>query len=555
MKSKLILTLFILLFGLFLGYTRFVNLNSLPPSLFSDEVDAQYQAFTFNHLKTDYFGNKFPIHFHSFADWRTPLTIYSTAFIQFILPGSTDISVRLSSAVFGIGFAIIMSLFIYKAVSPVSGAISLLFLSFSPWLIHYSRTGFEATGMLFCLSLNLLFFYQFTQKHRPLNLCLSIISLILSTYFYSTAKLFVIFMFLLELIIWRSEIIKIKTKNIFKILAICLVVALPLLRDTLWNRTGFRFSYISIFSNPQIGKNIDYLRYQDILIDHPQEIGVATPFSSKIFHNRLQYLWQNFYQNYVSSFSTDFLLLKGDSNLRQGFSDLGLIYPLDLILLLLGLFISFKNNKNRLSWFFLILLLLSPIPFSLTRDSTGPHATRLILFLIPFTYFISQIGLIISKRLLIPLATLYFVFFLNFWHYYSLHYPQISARFWHTGIKETILQTGLYPNTDIYFSNDPEPILPFFLFYSHYLPPKGTSVTQNINHLETDFFDGSLLDQHFYFGHLNWSSPPPSGLIVTTQEEIKNNLDFTANFKVILTFDKKYIEEPTYLLAKPINDN
>ncbi|MFA6518447.1 MAG: glycosyltransferase family 39 protein [Candidatus Shapirobacteria bacterium] len=554
MKFKLILTFFTLLIGLLLGYTRFTNLNSLPPSLFSDEVDAQYQAFVFNHLKTDYFGNRFPVHFHSFADWRTPLTIYVTALIQSAFPDFTDISVRLSSAIFGIGFVLVMSFFIYKAVSPISGVVSFLFLSFSPWLIHYSRTGFEATGMLFCLSLNLLFFYYYTKKHRLLFLTFSIVFLILSTYFYSTAKLFAVFIIVSEFFFWRSDIIKIKTRDMFKVLIISLIVALPLIRDTLLNRTGFRFSYISIFSNPQISKEVDFSRYQDILIDHPQEIGVVTPFSSKIFHNRLQYLWQNFYQNYISSFSTDFLLLKGDTNLRQGFADTSLLYPLDLILLLLGIYISFRKSKNNLNKFFLILLLLSPIPFSLTRDSLGPHATRLILFLLPFTYFISQVGLVINKRLLIPLTAIYFIFFLNFWHYYSLHYPQISARFWHTGIKETVLQVGLYPNTDIYFSNNPEPILPFFLFYSRYLP-QNTSITQNIKNISTDFFDGARLGEHYYFGHLNWSSPPPSGLVVTTQEEVKNNFDFATNYKIILTFDKKYIEEPTYLLAKPINEN
>jgi hypothetical protein len=554
MKSKLILALFIFSFVPFLAYTRLAKLDSLPPSLFSDEVDAQYQAFTFNRLKTDYFGNRFPVHFHSFADWRTPLTIYTTALIQSLVPNLTDISVRLSSAIFGIGFIVVMSLFIYKAISPVSGVISLVFLSFSPWLTHYSRTGFETTGMLFCLSLNLLFFYYYIKKHRLIFLTLSIVFLILSTYFYSTAKLFVVFIFLLEHIIWHSEIIKITITNIFKIFAICLVVALPLIRDTFLNRTSFRFSYISIFSNPQIAKDVDYHRYQDILIDHPQEIGVTTPFSSKIVHNRLQYLWQNFYQNYLSSFSTDFLVLKGDTNLRQGFSVTGLLHPLDLILILLGIFLSFRFKPTKFSWFFLILLLLSPIPFSLTRDSVGPHATRLILFLLPFTYFISQTSLVVNKRLLIPLASLYFIFFLNFWHYYSLHYPQISARFWHTGIKEAILQAGLYPNTNIYFSNNPEPILPFFLFYSKYLP-QNTFVTKSLKQISNDFFNGNQLGKHYYFGHLNWSSPPQSGLVVTTQEEIKNNLDFATNFKIILTFNKKYLEQPTYLLAKPINEN
>jgi len=548
MRSKLILTLPLLLFGFFLAYSRFGQLDTLPPSLFSDEVDAQYQAYILNKLGTDYFGNRFPTHFHSFADWRTSLSIYTTALVQTICPIVSDISVRVASAVYGLGFLLVFSLFIYRTLSPLSGLIAFVNLAFSPWLIHFSRTGFEVTGMLFCLSLSLLFF--------PKNLYLSAIFLITSAYFYSTAKLLIILIFILAFFIWRSEIVKIKAKNIFKILLLSLIVALPLLKDIVSNRAGFRFSYISIFSNPQISKDIDYLRYQDILIDHQGEIGVGTPLTSKVAHNRLQYLWQNFYRNYLSSFSTDFLFLKGDSNLRQGFSDTGLVYSLDLVLFFVGLFIAFhRHPKNKFNLFFLALLLISPIPFSLTRDSTGPHASRLILLLLPLTYFISQIGLVIKKSHLIILLPAYFLFFLNFWHYYSLHYPQISARYWHTGIKEALNQTRLYPEKNLYFSNNPEPILPFFLFYYRYLPPKGTSVTQNLGHYQDDFIDGTRLNGRYYFGHLNWSHPPQSGLIVTSREEIKEQPDFSRNFKIIQVFNKNYIEQPTYLLVQPINEN
>ena len=80
---------------------RLFNLNNLPPALFADEVDAGYQAKFFNQNHTDYFGNYFPSHFHSFSDWRTPLYIYSIAIFQ-KLPLNQDIATRLPSALFGI---------------------------------------------------------------------------------------------------------------------------------------------------------------------------------------------------------------------------------------------------------------------------------------------------------------------------------------------------------------------------------------------------------------------------------------------------------------------
>ncbi|MFA6369165.1 MAG: hypothetical protein WCX20_02180, partial [Candidatus Shapirobacteria bacterium] len=87
----------ILLFSFFLYLYKNTE---FPPSLFSDEVDINYQAFIFNNRNTDYFGNKFPIHFHSFVDWQPSFFIYSVALIQKIV-GHSDVSIRISSAIFG----------------------------------------------------------------------------------------------------------------------------------------------------------------------------------------------------------------------------------------------------------------------------------------------------------------------------------------------------------------------------------------------------------------------------------------------------------------------
>jgi 4-amino-4-deoxy-L-arabinose transferase-like glycosyltransferase len=97
-RFKIITLFLIFLLGLFF---RLNSLDTLPPSLFSDEVDILYQVKTLKEQGTDYFGHRFPTHFQSVSDWRTPFQIYSSYFISFFT--SKDfLIVRLPSVIFGV---------------------------------------------------------------------------------------------------------------------------------------------------------------------------------------------------------------------------------------------------------------------------------------------------------------------------------------------------------------------------------------------------------------------------------------------------------------------
>ena len=148
-KAKIFL-IFILALSLFL---RLFRVNTLPPALFADEVDAGYQAMIFNQNKTDYFGNKFPVHFHSFSDWRTSLYIYSISFFQNITNNS-DIAIRLPSVVFSV-----VSVYLFYLLT--NSLLASFLLAISPWSIHYGRTGFEVSGMLMCLLAGIYFWNDY----------------------------------------------------------------------------------------------------------------------------------------------------------------------------------------------------------------------------------------------------------------------------------------------------------------------------------------------------------------------------------------------------------
>jgi hypothetical protein len=421
-----------------------------------------------------------PTHFHSFSDWRTSAYIYSIALFQ-RLGVAPELSVRLPSAIFGI----VSVLIIYVITNSYIAA---FILSISPWAIHYSRTGFEVSGIVTVILLGIYFFQKFSRSKRRIYLFLSLIFLCLSPYFYSTAKIFLPIIFLIITLVWRKEIFSLRPREIIFFIGFAALLLSPMFIDTIRGRSGFRFSYIGIFTEPHREQVTDQLRYEDILLDHPNEIGIKTPFLSYLLHNKYQLVVQRFVNNYFSSYSTDFLFLSGDSNIRHGFGGYGLLYLLDAIFILFGLYQYFRSPTN-IGKLFLWLLILAPIPFSLTRDSLSPHSTRLILMLPSFIYFIS---LGIGKRYF--LLPLYLLFFLNFWHYYTIHYTQTSAVVWHSGMKQSVLLSNDYPEKNIYFSDTYEPFLPFFLFYHPYFPTNGLPLSQNITRTQNGYFDGQVLN-------------------------------------------------------------
>lgn len=563
MKLKYKITLLLLLI---FSFTLYLYKNTIvPPSLYSDEADISYQAFIFNKYHTDYYGNKFPIHFHSYSDWQPSLFIYTVALTQKFV-GHTDSSIRIPAAIFGaltvLIFCLIIKLLLNSEIWSIIGG---FLLSISPWIFIFSRSGFAATNMLFLTLLGIYFWIKFIKNNQAKHLFLSFLSFAILTYSYSTAKLHLVFIFLAIFIIWFKDIIKIPLKT--KLIAIFLVViiCLPIVSDTLKGRSGYRFNYINIFSEPTLSKKIDYLRQEDSVMAYGQQIGLNPLFISKVFYNKPAQWLEMFTKNYFSSFSTDFLFLTGDGNLRQGIQTVGnLLFP-DFFLIIIGISIVFlkKSLNKKFYLFFLISLVLVPIPFALTRDSAFPHSTRLILML-PFLIFFSLLGLkkvfeISKSKILIGfILFLYIICFSRFLHQYYYHYPNISARDWHYGLKEAVIKAIDKNYQKTYFIDSYEPFTPFFLNYSEY--PSATSLIWDNN----QFFTGRQIENKYYLGHIEWSimlnNLPTDTLYVVPEREIikiKNSIEeynkshqTKINFNQIDQVEKKYTEqEIIYLIT------
>lgn len=539
--AKKIILILTIIFAFFI---RVCQLDTLPPALYYDELDASFQARTFNENHTDYYGHKFSFAFQSFGDYRTPLHIYSIALVQNFIH-NPDISARLPSVIYGV-------ISVYLIYLITGSIIPAILMAISPWAIHYSRIAFEVSGMIAVLLAGIYFWKKYAQNSKLKYLLLSILFFILSPYFYSTCKLFLLIIVFLIFALWFSKIKNLPLRHILVSSALAFILLLPLGIDTIKGNSSFRFSYIGVFNDPQISNNVDYLRYSDVFTTHQNETGVSPSLSSKLFHNKYSLVLSKFLKNYFSSFSTDFLFTKGDLNLRHGFGGHGLLYYFDFFLIIFGLVNVLKNrHQDRLSVFFLWLLVLAPIPFALTRDSQSAHATRLILMLPSFIYLTYQgiLYIIYLFKWTPPLIiVIYLLSFLNFAHYYRFDYPQDSALAWQSGMKEAILLSNKYQDQTLVFSESYISFVSFFLSYYPYHLPKGDSIQTHLVRVDNSSFSGQKLDQRIYFGRINWSNLndfPNDTIYIIPLSEVSQ---LPKNLKLIDIYNKKYLNSEGFAL-------
>ena len=502
MTPKMILFLILAIASFF----RLWGISRVPVSLFGDELDVGYHAYSILKTGKDYSGNSWPIHFQSLAEWRTPLYLYS-AVPTVALFGISPLGVRFPAAIFGILGVYALFLLVRELTKDENiGVLAASVLAFSPWHIQYSRAAFEVTQLLFLLILGLYFFFKSLKDGKWLWVSAGLLTL--TPWVYSTAKLFTPILLVFLLLTWRKEILSLSKKYLIWAAIALFIVGTPIAYSTLFGGGTQRFGYISIFTDPTIRPEVGVARERDARVRGEMGVGLKPRVTDKLIHNKFT-LWGSFIiKNYFEAFSTDFLFIKGDPNPRHSIG-MGEFHKVEAIALILGLIFFLTRFKDRkIKFFILFWVLAGVVPAAITREG-GNHATRLILILPPLVFLISY-GLAEAYRglkgnLRYILTAIYLIAFLlgfiayqhNFW----VHYPWESERWWHAGFKEAI-QTIKQIDKDydrVIISTANEPPWIFFAGWSEYspqdwhqgFPMKGTYI---------DGFGGVSYIDKYYFG-------------------------------------------------------
>lgn len=504
-KTKVILLVILLAASIL----RFWNLSKVPVSLFGDELDAGYQAYSILHTGRDYYGNFMPIHFHSLAEWRTPLYIYSIVPTVAIF-GISPLGVRLPAAIFGV-LGVLTSYFLIKEIfkNEKLALVTAFVIGFSPWHIQYSRAGFEVTQLLFFLLLGLLLFFKSLKDGK--YLWLSMTSFALTPWVYSTAKLFTPILLLFLLLVWWRDIFGFSKKYLIYAIIALIVVGSPIAFSTVFGGGAQRFDYIGIFTDPVIESEVGTARSVDAMARGEKGVGLNPTLLDRVVHNKFTFVGNNLITNYLQPFSFDFLFNKGDPNPRHSIHEMGEFYKIEAIALILGLilFFSSKNYPSKTKLLIAFWILAGVIPASFTRDG-GNHATRLILILPPLIFLVAFGIYRMPKLLWLFYAPLFLLCFIFYQHNYWVHNPTYSERWWHAGFKEAIRGVKEIDKDydKVVISTRSEPPWIFFAAWYQYPPdlwqknfPIGNDVVLSgfgkVSHIDKFYFgspEGGLYD-------------------------------------------------------------
>jgi len=484
------------------AFLRLYKIESVPVSLFGDELDVGYHALSILKTGRDYQGNLMPLHFHSLAEWRTPLYLYS-AVPTVALFGISSLGVRLPAAIFGVMGVWMMWLLVKKISGDGKVAIlSSLVLAISPWHLQYSRAAFEVTMLLLFFLGGLYLFYKGLEDGRWL--WLSALGLSLTPWIYSTAKLFMPFFILLLIVVYRKKLFELSKKY----LAGAIVVMV-----FLWGVLGYtivaggaaqRFSYVGIFSDPTIEHEVGVARLNDARVRGELGEGLSPKLVDRLLHNKYVIWGDSIIGNYMTSYSFDFLFADGDPNLRHTIEGMGMFYAIEFVALGVGIVVFLaKQRDTKVKWLIVGWLVLAPLPAALTRDG-GNHATRLILLLPPLVILIAYGVSKINKYIGLLYALGLLIGFIFYQHNYWFHNPWYSERWWHAGYEQAIDAVKKHENEydKVVISTVNEPPWIFFAGWYEYPPDRWQKEFPIGNDIQLEGFGRVSHIDKFYFGNL-----------------------------------------------------
>lgn len=480
--------IFLLIILILAAFLRLYQLDQNPPSLNWDEISHGYNAFSILKTGQDEWGKFLPTIFRAYGDYKLPVYIYLTSG-SIALFGLNAFAVRFPSALAGIlavWFTFLLTKKLFK--KDLVAMLSALFLALSPWHLFVSRPAFEANLASFLVLAGIWAFL--TGLERKWFLALSVFLLGLSVHTYNSARIFTPLFLILLVIFYRKEIkvfLKKREKEAILTVIFLALFFIPLVVSFISPTGWARYKWVSVLDQGAINR-INMARGESTLP------GILP----RLVHNKVNYFSLTFVKNYLSNLSPQFLFFKGGSNYQYNIPGEGIIYPVQLPLILVGLYYLFKNWRLRETKVIIFWLLLAIIPSAATREN--PHVLRTILVL-PLPYIIGALGFmeiwtwLKRTKAIRWLLVLIFVFFLifsfwDFWKKYFNLYRQKYSWSWQYGYSQVAQYVKDHYNEYDRFLITKKYGEPheFLLFYLQWDPEKYRQDPNLVRYFQTDWY-------------------------------------------------------------------
>ncbi len=438
-KKRVVVVLSIIFFSLFL---RTFNLDKIPSGFYNDETLVGYEAYSILKTGKDQFGRSFPISFKAFGDYRPGLYIYSIV-PSIAIFGLNEFAVRFPSAVFNISLVLITYFLAHELLKNRRIALlAALWLSIVPFSLLYGRIAHDTNLATLLMSLGILLYLKARKNKYLLIPAAGVLSL--SVYVYYTTRVIIplfILYFLYQDFKWIFKNIKISLSALLT----ALVIVIPIILSLVYSPETFfsRSNHVNLWGDKGWISNI--------LQGHLEDTYTFISSVPRIYHNKIIDGFFLVSKSFLNHFNIDFLVFYGDPDNLYKVPSFGIIYILDLILIITGLALLNKYKSARSILIFWLIAGL--IPDTLTRLS--PASAR-IHFILPALGIILALAVNhVYKYLYKNVRTTPVYLFLSIWylftfsfylHQYYNHLPVRYAREWHYGLKELVNEIEIRQN-------------------------------------------------------------------------------------------------------------
>lgn len=507
------------------AFLRFYQLGVNPPSINWDEASIGYNAYAILKTGADEYGNKLPLSFRSFDDYKPPLYVYLTI-PSVALFGLTEFAVRFPSAIIGV-LAVVVTYFLVKEL--LSGwdnkkkeyiaLLSSFVLAISPWHLQFSRAAFEGSIGLFFVMTGLWLFLRGLKNGK--FFVASSAAFVLSLYSYHSFRLLIplLLLFLIGFF-WK----KLQREILFSAVSIVLFLTLsiPIFVSLLGTGgAGSRLAMVTIFSDQALlalsAKNVAAAKTQHNIF-------------GEIVNNRRIIFIPTIVRGYFDHFNFDFLFLHGDGGVQHHAYNMGMLYLWDFPFILLGVWFLLRKINRKIAAL-IILFLLAPLPSAITTGT--PHPVRAIAMIPGFQIFsaVGIVGLYIWVRKKYTSIS-YGVLFcsaaglmVNVIYYFNQYYgitPIQYGYFWQYGNKQALAYAKKneenYAKIIMTYSYD-QPYI-YYLFYNKVDPSWYQKNWNYHGNGEVDRFYRKI--GKYEFKNITWSrdSKQKNTLLIATPQEI-----------------------------------
>lgn len=494
MKSKVLNVVMLAAVVILAFFLRFYRITEVPPSLNWDEVAIGYNAYSILKTGRDEWGQKFPLHFRSYGEYKLPAQIYASI-PGIAIFGLNELGVRITPVIYGT-LAVLVLYFLAKELTKNKwiGLLSSFLLAISPWHIQLTRASFESSFSVLWVLLGIWFFIKGFKNSKWW--IAATIPFAISVYTYNSARIITPLLLLALLIIYRKDIWREKKNAIISAIVFVLLL-LPLAPFVLKGGLSARYRLVSITDDKGLIPRIEERRNLSTL---PEPI-------KRLIHNRYTYVSYYFARNYLAHFSPSFLFIKGAGHVQHNVQGIGEMYAIQAPFVLIGLWL-FLKKKYPFRGLVLSWLLLTFVPVALTMDSI-PNALRTIIAA-PIYQIFTAVGFyvclkLIKNKYLKTLIVVLTVAALSwgiaiFVRQLFVVYPVKCSREWQYGYKQAVnYMVSVQDKYDLIvftrFYGEPHM---FTLFYSKFDPRKYQTDANLVRFEQYDWVWVTNFDKYYF---------------------------------------------------------